>query len=132
MDFVAVAAVTAGLWVDALVDTFLAMSSRQGFDLFILTVRHTGPANIIYPPGMTSIPQATGPIADAQLYQPVVDSLVARLPQNSNWQVNNHTHNSAVIAEWVSSWTVRSVHHNYRFQLEVRNTGTVQLAFVTS
>ncbi|CAN0243383.1 unnamed protein product [Ectocarpus sp. 6 AP-2014] len=119
----AVAAVSTGSWVDALVDIFLAASRRQ-FRSFLVKAYHIHAAGHVHVPyGMTAIPQAGG-FADAQQYQPVVDGLITKLPGNNNsWQVGGVSNNNAAQNNnWNRRWTVASDAHTHWFELTVQQS----------
>ena len=131
--FEAVAVVNAGVsWVTTLVNTFLAMSRREGLKYFYLRVYHTGPTKVgipaginILPVGMPTLPQATGDISGAQQYQMVVNNLVLALPGNS-WKVSEFAFNR-IPARWSKLWTIYSELHSYRFQLQINKKGTIAM-----
>ena len=124
LDFLAVAAVRTGSWVDAFVNIFLAASRRQFIDIFEMKVKHTPTAGHVFqlPQGMTAIPQA-GSLPDAQQYQVVVDRLVSGLPGNSNnWKVDDVSNDVAGQGSWYRTWKVTSSVHHYSFDLRVRSS----------
>lgn len=134
LDFLAVAAVRTGSWVDAFVNILLAASRRQLIDVFDMKVKHTPTAGHVFqlPHGMTAIPQA-GSLADTQQYQVVVDRLVSRLPGNSNsWKVDDVTNNHPGQNSWYRTWYVTSSAHNYCFDLRVRSSPHVRLRYVAA
>ena len=128
LDLQAVAVVSTGSWVNALVDIFLAASRGQFIDIFHLDVYHTHTAGHVHVPyGMTAIPQAAS-LADAQQYQVVVDRLVSRLPgNNNNWEVDDVSNNNAAQNTWHRTWNVISDDHGRAFELRVRSPRHVRL-----
>ncbi|CAM9236560.1 unnamed protein product [Ectocarpus sp. 8 AP-2014] len=125
MEVHSVAAVRTGSWVDAFVEIFLA-ALRRPWRVFSLQVWHRNLGGAVHvPDDMTPIPTASGPIAEAQQYQPVVDDLVAKLPGDS-WEVEDVSDDAL---NWERMWIVTSNVNNHSFRLEVHRWYSVTLQY---
>lgn len=126
-----VGAVPVGIsWKKTLVDIFMAMFHRGCLEEFDVAVRYACPSPVLA--GMVTVPDATGTLGNAsQTYQPVVDSLLERLPGNS-WFVFNHPYSGSP-QHWSMSWSVHSdAYDRYGFELRLSNSGKLRLRALKS
>lgn len=123
-----VGAVPVGIsWKKTLVDIFMAMFHRGCLEIFDVAVRYACPSPVLA--GMVTVPDATGTLGNAtQTYQPVVDSLLERLPGNS-WSAYNNPY-SLSPEHWCMSWSVYSdpnAYNRHGFELRLDNSGELLL-----